>query len=204
VARFEGATIDLEPSEQVLEVVERNLKAAPARTRKVALRVLRRSLRSGKSEASRELRREIPLPKKKIDSRISIDVLSTSRIVGSLKVRRARFELIDYMTEAQIRSQWKRQQVRNRRRATTPLKIKVYKSEGRKAFADHFVNKGRRSGRWHVFSRSDPPDRDSHRIRYGPPITEKLDPKLERFARAQVNKFQAELLRILRDRVEIV
>lgn len=191
-----------------MDELERRVARAPALSRKWSLSVLNRALKKGKTAASAAIRKDVTLSKKKLDRAISTRVLTERGVAGYLRVRAARFELAEYMTAGQIKTQWARQQKAKfgkrgqRRRAAAPLKVRVYKSEGRRAYPDHFVNIGRRSRRWHVMSKSTSQG-DVAVIRYGPPITERFVGALEKFAAEQLRGFNAELLRVLKVKVPL-
>lgn len=197
-----GPTFELAPSERVLELLEERLREAPAKTQKVALAVLRRSLRTGKTAASKKIRERVPLRKKLIDDRIRTKVISQRGVIGSLQARGSKFELIDYMTRGQIATAWRRQNARTRR--SKGPRIKVYKDEPSKVFEGYFVNIGRQSGRWHVLKRRYSSQRDSHEIQYGPSIIKDFLKALPKFAERQSANFERELERVLRQKVQLV
>jgi hypothetical protein len=156
-----------------------------------------------------QLREEVPLKKALVDSRLSYQVTRTFPPEGWLRIRGSRFELSEYMTPAQIKAQWNRQQAakrkdkRNKGRGTTPLKIRVLKSEGRREFRNYFVNKGGKSGKWHVMSKRYPEDRTSHEIRYGPPITDQYKKFEREFSNLEAIRFEGELTRVLKVKVPL-
>lgn len=208
--RFSGQSIDLEPSEFVLQELEARLRSSPKKTREWGLRVLKRQLKRGKTAASKNLRAILPpiIKKRTIDERIATRVISESAIVGNLRIRSQRLPLVQYMTQGQIEAQWRRQQKakqgrRGTRRKAVPLKIRVYRGEARREYPDHFVNRSAKTGRWHVMERRDPLDKYSHSIRYGPPILERFNDKLTQFADRQALQFNAELVRVLRVKVPL-
>lgn len=196
----------------MLQELDARLKAAPRLTQKWGVRVLRRQLKRGASAASRAIRATLPatIKKKTVDKRIATRVNSEQRIEGWLRLRSQRLPLALYMTQAQLDAQWRRQQAakkgrRAQRRKATPLKIRVWRGEGRYVYDDHFVNRSAKSGRWHVLQRRDPPDKYSHVIRYGPPILGRFEKGrgLDQFAERQALQFNAELLRVLRVKVPL-
>lgn len=203
-----GRSIELEPAERVLDELQRRLAIAPAKSQRVAVQVLRRQLKRGRTAASKKIRETVPLSKKLIDRRISVKVVSERSIFGWLRIRAQRFELVDYMTPGQIAAQWQRQQkaktreFRTKGRKVTPIKVRVWKGAAPKVFDNHFVNIGTSSRRWHVMRKRFPEDKTSHEMQFGPPILARWG-GLDKFATVQAEDFQRELLRVLQAKVPL-
>jgi len=177
MARPIGPTIELAASERVLRELERALDKGNRKVQRGALRALKRSLKSGKTAASRDIRAVINLKKKPVDERITTRVVSTRALVGTVAVRDKRAELVAFMTRNQIATAWRRQNARSAK----GVSVKVYKKRGRLLVRDAFVNVGRASGKWHVMRRKTR-ERASARILYGPSMTKDFEKNLGTFA----------------------
>lgn len=200
MARRLGQTIELAPSERVMRELERALAQAPAKLHKTALRVLRRQLKRGKSAASKSIRDTINLKKQKVDQRIKTEITSYNKVEGLLTVRDRRIELIEFMTPAQIVSAYQRQ--RARRRRSKGVAVKIFKQRKRQLFPGTFVERGTRTGQWHVFQRAGDEQYPIH-IKYGPRLTQEFEKKLAEFAADQAESMNRELFRLLSQNVDI-
>lgn len=200
MARPIGPTFELGASQQVLRALDAAITAAPQKAYKTALRVLNRSLRRGKSQASKRIRDVLNLKKKAVDARITTKVISQRSLVGSLAVRDKKLELIEFMTPTQIASAWRRQN--QRRRRSRGVKVKVYKQRPAAVYPETFVNIGTGRGRWHVFKREGV-DRYPIFIRYGPALTAQYEKDLPKFAQAQSDYMERELNRLLLNGIDI-
>lgn len=177
MARPLGPTIEIAASNDLLARLERELSNATGKVAKGALRALRRSLASGKSAASTEIRKVINLRKKPVDARIKTQVISQRGLIGAVTVRDRRLPLVEFLTPAQIATAYRRQ----RARRSVGVPVKAYKDRPRQVYPGAFLAIGRQSGRWHVLKRTGP-QRYPTRIQYGPNLTEDFEKKLPAFA----------------------
>lgn len=188
------ASIDLAASGRVLELSERALAASPKQWRKAANRTMKRAVRSGKAAMSTDIRKEINLKKKAVDSRIRTKIVSERALLATVSVRDARVPLVDFMTSGQIATAYRRQ----RAKRSKGVPIKVFKNKGRQVYEGAFVQIGKRSGRWHVLSRVDGAGRYPARIQYGPRLTQFFQKRLPAFAEQQAAVLDATLERELK------
>lgn len=178
MARPDGPTIDLAAARRAVRELERELKRSGALATKAASRAMRKTLRSGKSAASKDIRAVINLKKKVVDERISTKQLSQRQITGRLTVRDKRVELVEFMTRGDIARQWRRQVARK----SKGISVKVWKKKARQQFPGVFLNIGRKSGKWHALQRQGK-DRHPVFIRYGPSITKEFEKAVPAFTR---------------------
>ena len=193
MASRRGQTFEIAASNDLLARFERELADATSKVTKGALRALRRSLASGKSAASKEIRAVINLKKKPVDARIRTKVISTRALVGSVTVRDRRIPLVEFLTPAQISAAYRRQ----RARRSKGVPVKVYKNKPREVYESAFLAIGRASGRWHVLKRTGA-QRYPARIQYGPNLTEDFEKKLPAFAARATEVLQKNLERELK------
>lgn len=186
-----GQSIELAASERVLNKLAAAVVKAPKKAQRLALRTLRRSLRTGKSQMSAEIRKTLNLPKKTVDQRIRTTVISTRSLVGRVTGRDRRIELVEFMTKSQIATAYRRQ----RARRGQGVSVKTRKDQGRQLYPDTFMELGRRDRKWHVLKR-DGPERYPISIQYGPNLTKEFEPKLPAFAARQAEQMSAELERV--------
>jgi len=188
VARRTGQTFEVTAANRQLARFEALLARAPVQVRKAAAGALRRSVRSGASFASREIRKDIRLSKKAVDERITGRIVSQRALIGSVAVRDRRIELVEFMSAAQIATQQRRQRARSR----TPLSVRAYKTKPRQQYPGAFVAKGKRSGRWHVLKRQGPARYPAF-IQYGPNLIAQYVKALPRVAEQQAVALQKTL-----------
>lgn len=179
MARPIGPSIEIAASLEAVARLERELATGNVKVQKGALRALKRSLRSGKSAASTEIRAVINLKKKPVDQRIQTKVISTRALIGKVAVRDRRIPLSEFMTAAQLASAYRR--ARARRRRSKGVSVKVYKQKGAQLYPDTFVELGTRSRKWHVLKRA---GREQYPIyiQYGPNLISDFEKGLGRFA----------------------
>lgn len=192
MARPVGPTIEIEASQKVLRGLEDELRNATGRVYRGALRALRRTLASGKSAASKEIRQVINLKKKPVDARIKTKVISARALVGSVAVRDRKVELAEFLTPAQIATAYRRQ----RGRKSKGVPVKVYKNGPRKVYEGTFLEIGTRSGKWHVLKRKGVEQYPIF-IQYGPNMTADFEKKLPAFAARAAETLQRNLEREL-------
>jgi len=199
VARL-GPTFELAASEQTIAKLEREIQRAPRKAHKTALRVLRRTLKRGKSRMSFDVREKLNLKKTVVDQRINTKEISQQSLVGSVSLRDRRIELIEFMTKSQIATSWRRQNTRIRR--SPGVAVKVYKDKGRELYAGTFVNLGKRDLKWHVLEREGP-ERYPIYIKYGPNMATEFLKELPRHAEDNAAWMEAEMQRLLLKNVDI-
>ena len=192
MATRRGQTFEIAASLRVLNALEAELADAPNKARRGALRALNRSLRTGKSAASQEIRQVINLKKKPVDARIRSRVISQRALAGSVAVRDRRIELVEFMSRAQIATAYRR----GRARRSQGVPVKVYKKQARQVYPDTFLELGRRDRQWHVLKRS---GREQYPIyiQYGPNMTSDFEKRLPAFAEKAGAVLQANLEREL-------
>jgi len=177
MARPIGPTIEIEASSKLLERLERELRNAGPALRKGAVRALNRSLRSGKSAASTEIRAVINLKKKPVDERIQARIISQRALVGKVAVRDRRIPLVEFMSKAQIATNYRR----GRAKRSKGVSVKAYKKQGAKLYPDTFMELGRNDRKWHVLKRSTA-KRYPIFIQYGPNLISDFEKTLPAFA----------------------
>lgn len=187
MARANGPSIDLAAARQVVRQLERELSRSSSAVRKGATRAMRKTLRSGKSAASKEIRDVINLKKKAVDQRISTWQTSQRQITGTLTVRDRRVELAEFMTPADRERQYRKQQVRHGKngralKRSQGVSVKVWKKKPKQLFAGTFLNIGHTDRKWHVLKRVTEERYPIH-IQYGPSITKEFEQSLPAFAK---------------------
>lgn len=195
-----GQTFEIEASDAVLRELEGYITAAPAKARKMALRVLRRELKRGKSQASKVIREFINLKKRPVDERISARVVSQGALVGSLAVRDRKVELVEFLTQNQITRNIVRQ--RGRRSRVKGVRVKPYRKKPSRVIEGTFIAIGTRSGRPHVLKRRGR-ERYPIRIQYGPNLATGFNREIGNLAEQAAGRMNAELLRLFRTNVDI-
>lgn len=176
--RSAGPSIDLTGARQIVKQLERELARSSSEARKGANRAMKKTLRSGKSAASKEIRAVINLKKKTVDERISTRQISERQITGRLTVRDRRVELADFMTPGDRARQYQRQKAGRAK----GVSVKVWKKKPRVTFAGTFLNIGRNDSKWHVLKRKGS-SRYPIRIQYGPSIAGQFAKALPAFTK---------------------
>lgn len=200
--RIAGQTLELTASDRVLAQLAEALNGDQKRIVKLTLGVMNRTLKSGRTAMSGDIRKTINLPKKRIDKYIRTKITYSDGFPsGALRVFAARPELVDYMSPRQIAAAWAAQNRQKRR--SKGVKIRTRKDRPAKVYTGAFVNIGTASRQWHVMSRLGP-SRDSAKVLLGPEITIEFEKRLPRFAAGQADKFNGELERVLSRRLEIL
>lgn len=192
-----GQTFEIAAANEQLALFERLLARSPDKAKKAALRALRRSVKSGASNASKEVRKEINLSKRAVDKRVRGKVVSQRGLIGSVSVRDRRIELIEFMTPGQISAAYRRMQARR----GDGVAAKPYKKRPRVLYPGTFVQVGKKSGRWHVLKREGK-DRYPVFIQYGPNLIEQYEKALPAFAEKQAEAMQKNLAHELNRVVE--
>lgn len=200
MARPLGPAIAVSASNELLAELERAMAQSPRDTRKKALRVLRRALRSGKTAMSREIREKINLKKKQVDAAITTGVDSKTNLTGHVRGRNYFIPLIDFMTPRQVISAIRA----GRTRRSEGVAVKVYKDQGKRVYKGTFVAVMPRTGHVSVFKRVYKNARLPIKKQYGPGLTKEFEKNLEPFAARASEQLQKEMLRILRDNVDIL
>lgn len=177
MARALGPTIEIAASDRQLRDLERAIAKAPKKAHKGAVRALKKSLRSGKTGASKQIRQHINLKKRVVDQRIRTKVISERQLIGSLAVRDRRIELVEFMTPSQIAAAYRRGQAGR----SKGVAVKAYKQKGRQVYPGTFVNIGHKDGQWHVLKRTGR-ERYPVYIQYGPNLIEQYQKALPAFA----------------------
>lgn len=193
MARALGPTFELAASEVVMRKAEAALRAAPAKAQKAAVRALRRTIHTGKSDASKVIREDLNLKKAVVDRRIQGKIISQRSLVARVTVRDRRIELVEFMTPAQIATAYRQQ----RARRGAGVSVKVAKNGGRQLYPGAFVELGRNDRRWHVLKRSGPEQYPIH-IQYGPNLIGRFEKGLAAFAERQNAVLDKNLLHELR------
>lgn len=188
-----GQSFELAASEAVLQKAQAALAAAPRKAEKAALRALRRTLRTGKAAASKQIREDINLKKQVVDKRIDTRVVSARAFVARVTVRDRRIELVEFMTRAQIATAYRRM----RAGKGDGVPVKTSKKEGRKVYPGTFVEIGRNDRKWHVLKRAGAARYPIH-IQYGPNLISRFTKGLAAFAEQQNAVLDKNLLHELR------
>jgi hypothetical protein len=172
-----GQTIEIAASNDLLEEFERDLENAGSKIRKGAVRALRRSLKSGATAANREIRETVNLKASVVARRIRSKVISERSLVGSLKIRDRRIELIEFLTRAQIAAAYRQ----NLARKGKGVRVKAYRRKSAQVYEDTFVSVGKNDRKWHVLKREGEARYPIY-IQYGPNMTEQFAKSLPAFA----------------------
>ena len=135
MARPLGPSIEIDGSIRTMRELTQALNDAGISFRKYAERALKRSLGTGKTAASKVVREDIALPKKKVDRSINTRILSERALTGRLAVKDFPWELIEFMSQKQIISAIRA----GRTRKSRGVSVKVYKKKGKTLYPDTFV-----------------------------------------------------------------
>jgi hypothetical protein len=143
------ATIELSAAQKIADALEREIGTGSRKVRNAAVGALKRSLRSGRSQASTEIRQTIRLPKRIVDKYVRTRVISERSLVGKLFAFDRRTQLIEFMTRGQITKQIvaQRQFARGRGRRRGGVRIKAYKNRPAQVYSGTFIallNNGRK------------------------------------------------------------
>jgi hypothetical protein len=169
MARAVGPTIEVAAANKVVALLERELVAGGRKIKNAAVGALKRTLSSGKTAASRDIRDKIRLGKKAVDRRILTRVISERSLVGKMAVRDRRIQLIEFITGRQQVAQLARQrkQARGQGRAVKGVRVKVRKDQPARVYPGTFIALGRKTGKPYVLKREGRP-RYPIFIQYGP------------------------------------
>lgn len=187
MARAAGPSLDISLARAAVRGLQAELRHATGQVRKGAVRALRRSLRSGATEANKVIRQEINLRAKVVRERISTKVLSQREVSGSVTVRDKRVPLSEFMSSGQLAREarrWKGAGSRGpawARQKRHVLRIKTFRRLAPVGYPGHFVEQGRRSRKFHVMSREGGLPDGEPRLRYGPSIVEPFAKALPAF-----------------------
>lgn len=200
MARASGPSLDYALADDLSQELAKAMAQAPRKVQKIALRVLRRALRSGKTAMSREIREKINLKKKQVDAAITTGVDSPASLTGHVRGKNYFIPLIDFMTPRQVISAIRA----GRTRRSEGVAVKVYKDQGKRVYKGTFVAVMPRTGHLSVFKRVYNNERLPIKKQYGPGLTNEFEKNLEPFAARASEQLQKEMLRILRDQVDIL